>query len=72
MRTATVFNFLIEATLAGSVMILLMLPVRRFLLVDDREAALQRAARVNAGTGCKCETVRVYDTFSPFFVPFLT
>lgn len=31
MRTATVFNFLIEATLAGSVMILLMLPVRRFL-----------------------------------------
>ena len=31
MRAATVFNFLLEATLAGSVMILLMLPVRRFL-----------------------------------------
>ena len=31
MRAATVFNFLIEATLTGSVMILLMLPLRRFL-----------------------------------------
>ena len=31
MRAATVFNYLLEATLAGSVMIVLMLPVRRFL-----------------------------------------
>ena len=31
MRAATVFNFLIEATLTGSIMILLMLPVRRYL-----------------------------------------
>lgn len=31
MRSATVFNFLIEATLMGSVMILLMLVVRKFL-----------------------------------------
>lgn len=31
MRSATVFNFVIEATLMGSVMILLMLAVRRFL-----------------------------------------
>lgn len=31
MRSATVFNFLIEATLMGSVMILLMLAVRKFL-----------------------------------------
>lgn len=30
MRSATVFNFLIEATLMGSVMILLMLAVRKF------------------------------------------
>ena len=33
MRAATVFNFLIESTLMGSIMILLMMAVRRFLRV---------------------------------------